>query len=112
MRGTRHHGAHRHLGVVPAPGRLRCPSPRPNPPAGGLVHSAGFAAGARAFRIFDVWEPQAAWEACDAPAKNRTWACGLGNAVNRFARALSDEEKQQLAGMVGRQPGPAYGVKT
>jgi quinol monooxygenase YgiN len=36
---------------------------RDNPPAGGLVHAAGFDEGAGVFRIFDVWESQEAWEA-------------------------------------------------
>jgi quinol monooxygenase YgiN len=36
---------------------------RGNPPAGGLMHSAGFDEQAGVFRIFDVWESQAAWEA-------------------------------------------------
>jgi quinol monooxygenase YgiN len=35
---------------------------RENPPAGGLVHTAGFDEKAGVFRIFDVWESQAAWE--------------------------------------------------
>ena len=33
-----------------------------NPPAGGLVHTAGFDEEAGVFRIFDVWESQEAWE--------------------------------------------------
>jgi hypothetical protein len=36
---------------------------RSNPPAGGLVHTAGFDEQAGVFRIFDVWETQEAWEA-------------------------------------------------
>ena len=36
---------------------------RDNPPAGGLVHSAGFDEQAGVFRVFDVWESQEAWEA-------------------------------------------------
>ena len=32
-----------------------------NPPAGGLVHTAGFDEKAGVFRIFDVWESEAAW---------------------------------------------------
>jgi hypothetical protein len=36
---------------------------RANPPAGGLVHTAGFDEHAGVFRIFDVWESQEAWEA-------------------------------------------------
>ena len=36
---------------------------RDNPPAGGLVHTAGFDEEAGVFRIFDVWESQAAWDA-------------------------------------------------
>lgn len=35
---------------------------RNNPPAGGLVHTAGFDAEAGVFRIFDVWESKEAWE--------------------------------------------------
>ena len=35
---------------------------RSNPPAGGLVHAAGFDDAAGVFRIFDVWESQEAWE--------------------------------------------------
>lgn len=34
-----------------------------NPPAGGLVHTAGFDEAAGVFRIFDVWESQEAWDA-------------------------------------------------
>jgi len=34
-----------------------------NPPAGGLVHTAGFDEEAGVFRIFDVWESREAWEA-------------------------------------------------
>jgi hypothetical protein len=34
-----------------------------NPPAGGLVHTAGFDEEAGVFRIFDVWESEAAWNA-------------------------------------------------
>jgi hypothetical protein len=33
------------------------------PPAGGLVHTAGFDEEAGVFRIFDVWESEAAWDA-------------------------------------------------
>ena len=36
---------------------------RENPPAGGLVHTAGFDEQAAVFRIFDVWESQEAWDA-------------------------------------------------
>ena len=36
---------------------------RANPPAGGLVHTAGFDEEAGVFRIFDVWESEAAWDA-------------------------------------------------
>jgi quinol monooxygenase YgiN len=36
---------------------------RDNPPAGGLVHTAGFDEQAGVFRIFDVWESEEAWEA-------------------------------------------------
>jgi hypothetical protein len=36
---------------------------RDNPPAGGLVHTAGFDEQAGVFRIFDVWESEAAWTA-------------------------------------------------
>jgi hypothetical protein len=36
---------------------------RANPPAGGLVHSAGFDEEAGVFRVFDVWESKEAWEA-------------------------------------------------
>jgi len=36
---------------------------RDNPPAGGLVHSAGFDEQAGVFRIFDIWESREAWEA-------------------------------------------------
>lgn len=32
-----------------------------NPPAAGLVHTAGFDEQAGVFRIFDVWESEAAW---------------------------------------------------
>jgi hypothetical protein len=32
-----------------------------NPPAGGLVHTAGFDEQAGVFRIFDVWESEDAW---------------------------------------------------
>jgi hypothetical protein len=35
---------------------------RTNPPAGGLLHSAGFDEEAGVFRIFDVWESKEAWE--------------------------------------------------
>ena len=34
-----------------------------NPPAGGLVHTAGFDEEAGVFRIFDVWESHEAWDA-------------------------------------------------
>ena len=36
---------------------------RDNPPAGGLVHTAGFDESAGVFCIFDVWESREAWEA-------------------------------------------------
>ena len=36
---------------------------RDNPPAGGLVHTAGFDEQAGVFRIFDVWESEEAWNA-------------------------------------------------
>jgi quinol monooxygenase YgiN len=36
---------------------------RANPPAGGLVHTAGFDTEAGVFRIFDVWESKEAWDA-------------------------------------------------
>jgi hypothetical protein len=36
---------------------------RANPPAGGIVHTAGFDEKAGVFRIFDVWETQEAWDA-------------------------------------------------
>ena len=36
---------------------------RDNPPAGGLVHSAGFDEQAGVFLIFDIWESREAWEA-------------------------------------------------
>ena len=36
---------------------------RDNPPAGGLVHTAGFDEQAGVFRIFDVWESEEAWTA-------------------------------------------------
>ncbi len=36
---------------------------RENPPAGGIVHTAGFDEGAGVFRIFDVWESEEAWNA-------------------------------------------------
>ncbi len=36
---------------------------RDNPPAGGVVHTAGFDEQAGVFRIFDVWESEAAWNA-------------------------------------------------
>jgi hypothetical protein len=36
---------------------------RANPPAGGLVHTAGFDEAAGVFRVFDVWESREAWEA-------------------------------------------------
>ena len=32
-----------------------------NPPAGGLVHTAGFDEKAGVFRVFDVWESEEAW---------------------------------------------------
>ena len=35
---------------------------RENPPAGGLVHTAGFDEDAGVFRIFDVWESEEAWK--------------------------------------------------
>jgi quinol monooxygenase YgiN len=35
---------------------------RTNPPAGGLVHTAGFDEEAGVFRLFDVWESREAWE--------------------------------------------------
>jgi hypothetical protein len=35
---------------------------RDNPPAGGLVHTAGFDEEAAVFRIIDVWESQEAWD--------------------------------------------------
>ena len=35
---------------------------RDNPPAGGLVHTAGFDEQAGVFRIFDVWESEQAWK--------------------------------------------------
>jgi hypothetical protein len=35
---------------------------RANPPAGGLVHTAGFDEEAGVFRVFDVWESKEAWE--------------------------------------------------
>jgi len=34
-----------------------------DPPPGGLVHTAGFDEEAGVFRIFDVWESRAAWDA-------------------------------------------------
>lgn len=34
-----------------------------NPPAGGLVHTAGFDETAGVFRVFDVWESEEAWNA-------------------------------------------------
>jgi quinol monooxygenase YgiN len=34
-----------------------------NPPAGGLVHTAGFDEEAGVFRLFDIWESKEAWEA-------------------------------------------------
>lgn len=34
-----------------------------HPPAGGLVHTAGFDEHAGVFRIFDVWESEEAWNA-------------------------------------------------
>jgi quinol monooxygenase YgiN len=36
---------------------------RDNPPAGGLVHTAGFDEQGGVFRIFDVWESEEAWNA-------------------------------------------------
>ena len=36
---------------------------RANPPAGGLVHTAGFDEAAGVFRVFDVWESREAWDA-------------------------------------------------
>ena len=36
---------------------------RESPPAGGLVHAAGFDEQAGVFRIFDVWESEEAWSA-------------------------------------------------
>ena len=36
---------------------------RDNPPAGGLVHTAGFDEAAGVFRIFDVWESEEAYNA-------------------------------------------------
>jgi len=36
---------------------------RTNPPAGGLVHTAGFDEQAGVFRVFDVWASHEAWEA-------------------------------------------------
>lgn len=36
---------------------------RTKPPAGGLVHTAGFDERAGVFRIFDVWESEDAWNA-------------------------------------------------
>jgi hypothetical protein len=35
---------------------------RASPPAGGLVHTAGFDEEAGVFRVFDVWESKEAWE--------------------------------------------------
>ena len=35
---------------------------RNDPPAGGLVHTAGFDEQAGVFRIFDVWESREAWD--------------------------------------------------
>jgi hypothetical protein len=35
---------------------------RDSPPAGGLIHTAGFDEQAGVFRIFDVWESREAWE--------------------------------------------------
>lgn len=35
---------------------------RANPPAGGLVHTAGFDESAGVFRLFDVWESREAWD--------------------------------------------------
>ncbi len=32
-----------------------------NPPAGGLVHTAGFDEEAGVFRVFDIWESADAW---------------------------------------------------
>lgn len=34
-----------------------------NPPAGGIVHTAGFDEQAGVFRIFDIWESEDAWNA-------------------------------------------------
>jgi hypothetical protein len=34
-----------------------------DPPAGGLVHTAGFDEEAGVFRVFDVWESKEAWDA-------------------------------------------------
>ena len=36
---------------------------RENPPAGGIVHTAGFDEAAGVFRIFDVWDSREAWDA-------------------------------------------------
>lgn len=36
---------------------------RGDPPAGGLVHTAGFDEEAGVFRVFDVWESEEAWQA-------------------------------------------------
>ncbi len=36
---------------------------RADPPAGGLVHAAGFDEEAGVFRLFDVWESEEAWNA-------------------------------------------------
>jgi quinol monooxygenase YgiN len=36
---------------------------RENPPAGGIVHTAGFDEDAGVFRIFDVWDSREAWDA-------------------------------------------------
>lgn len=36
---------------------------RESPPAGGLVHTAGFDEEAGVFRVFDVWESEDAWNA-------------------------------------------------
>ena len=36
---------------------------RDDPPAGGLVHTAGFDEEAGVFRVFDVWESEEAWQA-------------------------------------------------
>jgi hypothetical protein len=48
---TNYDGIHKALGV------------EENPPAGGLVHTAGFDEQAGLFRIFEVWESREAWDA-------------------------------------------------